>query len=115
MHGVPSSRAQSPEGRVPTLRMALAAGVAAASIYYNQPTLGLIAREFPGSGAESWIPTVTQLGYALGLVFWVPLGDLLERRRLISGQFALLACALALTALAPTLWLLVLASFLLGA
>lgn len=94
--------------------MAGAAGVAVASIYYNQPMLGQIASEFSGSSLTGLIPTVTQLGYALGLIFLVPLGDLIERRRLIVMRFGLLAFALAATALAPTPSWLILASALLG-
>ena len=94
--------------------MAAAAGVAVASICYNQPMLGLIAKAYPGSVAVGLIPTLTQLGYAAGITFLVPLGDILERRRLIVGQFGVLALGLALTAAAPTLTMLLAASVVLG-
>ena len=101
--------------RVPSLRMAAGAGIAVASIYYNQPMLGLMAKDFPGSGIDGLIPTITQLGYALGLFFLVPLGDLFERRQLIATLFGALVLSLSLTAMAPTVTLLVAASALLGA
>ncbi len=60
------------------------------------------------------IPTATQLGYAIGLFLLVPLGDIIERRRLIVSQFCVLAFALVLAAIAPSAILVVLASLVLG-
>lgn len=95
--------------------MAVACGMAAANIYYNQPMLGIIGSSFPNQRAVTgFVPTATQLGYALGLLLLVPLGDRIERRRLIVIQFVALALSLAAVALAPDAWSLVIASALVG-
>ncbi|QEL26422.1 MFS transporter [Bosea sp. F3-2] len=93
--------------------MAGAAGIAVANIYYNQPMLGLIEAEIPGP-LTALVPTATQLGYAAGLFLLVPLGDIVERKRLIVLQFGLLALSLILAAMAPSASMLVLASVAVG-
>jgi predicted MFS family arabinose efflux permease len=101
-------------GRGLTLAMALATGVGVANIYYNQPMLGVIEADFPGQALAGFIPTATQLGYALGLFLLVPLGDLLERRGVILLQFLVLAVGLVAAALAPSVTLIILASLVVG-
>src|SRR5580658_5536404 len=98
------------------LVMAIACGVAAANIYYNQPMLGIMEAAFPGQVAViGLVPTATQLGFAAGLLLLVPLGDRFERRRPILIQLAALTLSLTAAALAPDAWSLVIASALVGA
>jgi len=86
------------------LLMAAATGVAVASNYYAQPLLPTMARAFGVSPAGAGcIVTVAQLGYGLGLLLIVPLGDLVERRGLVVGMSLLAAAGLFTTALAPSL------------
>lgn len=96
------------------LTMAVACGVAVANIYYSQPMLGVIKREFSGSWWVGLIPTATQIGYGLGLLMLVPLGDLMDRRRLIVGQFIVLGLASFAASLAPNAAALVWASLIVG-
>ena len=64
--------------------MAVACGLAVATIYYAQPLLDLLASDFHVSrGTATLLITASQLGYAVGILLVVPLGDLLENRRLV--------------------------------
>lgn len=82
-------------------------GVAVATIYAAQPVLAGIGRDLgvPEAGL-GWIVTAGQLGYLVGLVVLVPFGDLVDRRRLISGHLLLAAVGVALAAAATQTWLL---------
>ena len=90
------------------LLFAIACGLAVSNVYYAQPLLDAMAEAFAMSPASIGIViTLTQIGYGIGLVLLVPLGDLLNRRRLIVTQTLLSAVALLMIALAPnSLWLL---------
>lgn len=102
-------------GRGTLFAMALACGTAVANIYYNQPMLGMIEASFPHSPAVALVPTLTQVGYALGLLLLLPLGDLLERRRTIVVQFLAAAAASVLAAMSTGITSMLVASILLGA
>ncbi len=64
--------------------------------------LAVMAQDFPGHSGMPLIAMLTQLGYAMGLLLLVPLGDVVERRWLIPGQFALIALASLLAATATS-------------
>jgi predicted MFS family arabinose efflux permease len=84
--------------------MAIACGLGISNVYYNQPLLAQIARTFHASAGQVGIlPTLTQMGFALGVFFVAPLGDVLERRRLILTMLALVTVSLVAAALAPNL------------
>jgi predicted MFS family arabinose efflux permease len=78
-----------------TLLLAAACGLLAANLYYAQPLAGPIGASLGLSpGATGLIVTLTQIGYGIGLLFIVPLGDLVETRRLVGTLIALDALAL---------------------
>ena len=91
------------------LLFAIACGLAVGNVYYAQPLLDAMAGAFNLSPASIGIViTLTQVGYGVGLVLLVPLGDLLNRRRLIVTQTLLSAAALLMIALATnSTWLLI--------
>ena len=97
-----------------TFAMAFAAAVGVANLYYNQPMLGIMERDLGHPALTGLIPTASQLGYAAGLFLIVPLGDLMDRRRLIIGQFVLLAISLVAVAAAPSAAIVMLASLAMG-
>ncbi|GMU05147.1 MFS transporter [Corallococcus caeni] len=95
--------------------MAVAGAVTVANLYYNQPLLGDIGRALGADGsALGLVPTLTQVGYAVGMLFLVPLGDSLERREVILVLCGCVAVALVTAGLAPNLNVLVAASFAIG-
>jgi predicted MFS family arabinose efflux permease len=87
--------------KITALIFAVAAGLSVANIYYAQPLLDSMAQDFGISPAAiGLVVTLTQVGYALGLIFIVPLGDLVDRRRLVVGQGVLSIVALIAVAMA---------------
>ena len=94
---------------------AVATGQAVASNYLAQPLLEAIRRDFGVStGLAGLTVTVAQLGYAAGLVLLLPLGDLFERRRLITALALINVVVLAAAGLAPTMGLFLAAAALVG-
>ena len=74
---------------------AIASGLSVANVYYAQPLLDALARDFGIShAAVGGVITATQLGCALALLFLVPLGDRVDRRRLMAMQMLALTIAL---------------------
>ncbi|MBG5920562.1 MFS transporter [Providencia stuartii] len=97
------------------LMLAIICCIVVANIYFNQSVLNLIAGSFPNERkAVSLIPMATQLGYAAGLFLLIPLGDYIERQRLILRQAQVLFLALIGMILSPTASVLVFFSFLTG-
>ncbi|OBZ97089.1 MFS transporter [Pararhizobium polonicum] len=86
-----------------TLLLAAACGLIAANLYYAQPLIGPISTSLGLSpGAAGLIVTLTQIGYGLGLLFIVPLGDLFENRKLILSVMGLGTIAVVGAGLAST-------------
>lgn len=101
--------------RSTVLLLTVASGFAVANLYYNQPLLAEIGRSLNVSAQEvGYIPTFSQIGYAVGLLLIVPLGDMLERRRLLVTMFGIVACALVAAAMSPNIIWLAIASLAIG-
>ncbi|WP_345949092.1 MFS transporter [Mucilaginibacter sp. PAMB04274] len=95
--------------------MTLATGLVVANIYYNQPLLGDIATSFHISNGEAGqLAMFTQIGYATGLLFIIPLADMFRRKRLMLVDFAFVVASLLLAASAQQVWVLALSSFFIG-
>lgn len=89
--------------RLQTFLFAITCAMAVANVYFAQPLLETMAQSLGvSSGAIGVVVTATQAGYALGLLFIVPLGDLLDRKKLIVSQLLLSAVALCAVGLAES-------------
>jgi predicted MFS family arabinose efflux permease len=98
-----------------TAILAVACGMTVANIYYAQPLLGLIASTYGVSqGSTALVVTLTQLGYALGLLTLLPLGDLLENRALVSRILLVTAASSVGAGLSPSFGVFLVASVLVG-
>ncbi|UIR57679.1 MFS transporter [Sphingobacterium sp. SRCM116780] len=95
--------------------MTITTGVVVGNNYYNQPLLGLMAKDFRVTESQiSIIAMLTQIGFALGLLFIVPLGDMMRRKKLILVTFSFMTISLIAMTIAPNLGFLCVASFLVG-
>lgn len=109
------------EGDTATLPVALVlmlaggAGLAVACLYYSQPMLAVLSGDIGASpGATGLVPTLTLLGYALGILLLAPLGDRFDRRRIILLKAAVLCAALLVAGAAPGIGVLLGASLVVG-
>lgn len=95
--------------------MAIASGVSIANIYYIQPLLSLMSQHYGVSeSAVGFVATMTQIGLALGLLFILPLADIIEKRKLIMTMNVAAIIALVGIYVSPSLSLVTIFSLILG-
>ncbi|WP_300728096.1 MFS transporter [uncultured Bacteroides sp.] len=95
--------------------LAIIAGIAVANLYYNQPLLNKISEELEVSEfTANLIPMITQIGYAIGLLFIIPLGDLYSRKAIIVINFLLLVASMLGIGIAGNINFILLASLVTG-
>ncbi|MFC5406468.1 MFS transporter [Cohnella soli] len=98
-----------------TLLLATACGMIVANLYYAQPLIGIISSSIGmSSGTAGLIVTLTQIGYVVGLLFVVPMGDLVENRKLIVVSLLLTSVALVAAAVLKQAILFLSASLVIG-
>jgi predicted MFS family arabinose efflux permease len=95
--------------------MTVATGLVVANLYYSQPLLDDIAKSYHVTNGEAGIiAMLTQIGYAMGMLLLIPLGDMLKRKKLIMVDFGMITLSLLLAAFAPSFNVMLIASFLIG-
>jgi predicted MFS family arabinose efflux permease len=95
--------------------MTITTGFVVANIYYNQPLLNDIALTYHINTAKAGqVAVITQIGYAVGLLFIVPLGDMFERRKLMLIDFVFMVTSLLVAAWSPSILVLLIASLFVG-
>jgi len=98
-----------------TILLATACGIIVANLYYAQPLIGVISSSIRlPANSSGLIVTLTQIGYVVGLLFVVPMGDIVENRRLIIVSLLLTSVALIITAVSKQAVLFLAASFVIG-
>jgi len=89
--------------------------VAASTMHFYTAMLDVIAKEFHSTaGRTGWIATAGMLGFVSGLLLLAPLGDVIDKRRLVLGQLAALVVTLAVMASARSLWVLIAGNYVIG-
>jgi predicted MFS family arabinose efflux permease len=110
-----TSASKSDTRRAPLQFLGLACAIGVSTIYFNQPLLLEMGRTYGATaGRVGFVAVATQVGYAAGLLLFVPLGDVLERRQLMMRMYAAVIVALILVAVAPSLAWLIAGSAVLG-
>lgn len=112
---VAAARGSGAPGRSPMALLAASVFAVAATIHYQTPMLGAMGAEFGADAAAvGWVATLSFGGFLAGILFLVPLGDRMDKRRLVLAQLSVLIPALLAMAAAPTLPILAGASFIVG-
>lgn len=107
-------QASGPSGRL-VLLLAVACGLTVANLYYAQPLLATLRSSLHvGEATAGGLITATQVGYAGGMLFLVPLGDRIETRRLVAVLLAVTTAALVVAGIAPSFWVLLVAALVTG-
>ena len=95
--------------------LAILAGVSVANLYYNQPLLNVMSTDLQVPAIQTnRIAMLSQIGYAVGLLFIIPLADLYQRKRIILVSYSLLIAALLTTAISSDIHIILAASFVTG-
>ncbi|MEB2279423.1 MFS transporter [Lysinibacillus xylanilyticus] len=115
MSSITKSKIEKPASSWIILILAIACGVIVANLYYAQPLVGPISSTLGlSSGAAGLIVTLTQIGYGIGLLFIVPLGDILENRKLVVTLLLFTAVVLAIAAVVKSALLFLSTSLFIG-
>jgi predicted MFS family arabinose efflux permease len=110
-----AARQGTASGRGLMALLALTAFVIAGGIHYQTPMLAAIAADLEADAAAmGWVPTLSFGGMFVGIVLLVPLGDRIDKRRIILVKIVLLTAAQAVMAAAPSIGVLAAASFVTG-
>ncbi|MGE7926779.1 MFS transporter [Lysinibacillus xylanilyticus] len=115
MSSITKQKMEKPVSTWIILILAISCGVIVANLYYAQPLVGPISSTLGlSSGAAGLIVTLTQIGYGIGLLFIVPLGDILENRKLVVSLLLFTAIVLAMAAVVKSATLFLATSLFIG-